>query len=329
MANFGFTQPQAEAILDMRLQRLTGLERQKIVDEYKELMQLIEKLRAILASDKLLLEEIRKELIDIRQRFGDKRRTEIIPEAHDITIEDMIADEDMVITVTSSGYVKRSPLSLYRAQGRGGKGRTGMTTKDGDFVEHLFVASAHSYVLVFTQSGRVFWIKVHEIPQAGPAAKGKAIVNLLNLEGNDAIATTIAVRDFAADRFLVFATEKGTIKKTALSEYGNPRAGVTVVVKDKSKGTITDIRMVDMGPIMPVWAARPGPMRSIAIMTRITGKAVQAVALSRDSQITSGATAAADSGRSTANCAMHNTQATLVARPPSRSAPSRCTSSPL
>ncbi len=245
MANFGFTQPQAEAILDMRLQRLTGLERQKIVDEYKELMQLIEKLRAILASDKLLLEEIRKELLEIRDRFGDKRRTEIIPETHEISIEDMIADEDMVITVTSSGYVKRSPLSLYRAQGRGGKGRTGMTTKDGDFVEHLFVASAHSYVLVFTQSGRVFWIKVHEIPQAGPAAKGKAIVNLLNLDGNEKIATTIAVRDFAADRYLVFATEKGTIKKTALSEYGNPRAGGIIAINLDEGDRLLSVKNTD------------------------------------------------------------------------------------
>ncbi|MEK7316002.1 MAG: DNA gyrase subunit A [Candidatus Eisenbacteria bacterium] len=230
MVNFSFSQVQAEAILEMRLQRLTGLERQKIVDEYSELMKAIEKLRAILSSEKLLLAEIKRELDEIKERFGDKRRTEIIPEAHDITIEDMIADEDMVITVSSSGYVKRSPLSLYRAQGRGGKGRTGMTIKDGDFVEHLFVASAHSYVLVFTQSGRVYWVKVHEIPQAGPAAKGKAIVNLLNLESADEIATTIAVRDFPDDRFLVFATENGTIKKTALSEYGNPRAGGIIAI---------------------------------------------------------------------------------------------------
>ena len=157
----------------------------------------------------------------------------------------MIADEDMVITVTSSGYVKRSPLSLYRAQGRGGKGSTGMTTKDGDFVEHLFVASAHSYVLVFTQSGRVFWIKVHEIPQAGPAAKGKAIVNLLNLEGSDEIATTIAVRDFAEDRYLVFATEKGTIKKTALSEYGNPRAGGIIAINLDEGDRLLSVKNTD------------------------------------------------------------------------------------
>jgi DNA gyrase subunit A len=245
MANFSFSQVQAEAILEMRLQRLTGLERQKIVDEYTELMKVIERLRAILGSEKLLLAEIKSELEEIKQRFGDKRRTEIIPEAHDITIEDMIADEDMVITVSSSGYVKRSPLSLYRAQGRGGKGRTGMTIKDGDFVEHLFVASAHSYVLVFTQSGRVYWVKVHEIPQAGPAAKGKAIVNLLNLESADEIATTIAVRDFPEDRFLVFATENGTIKKTALSEYGNPRAGGIIAINLEAGDRLLSVMSTD------------------------------------------------------------------------------------
>jgi DNA gyrase subunit A len=245
VGDFGFSIVQADAILDMRLQRLTGLERQKLQDEYKELIQLIEHLRAILASDKLLLEEIKKELVDLKERYGDKRKTEIIPETHEIRIEDLIADEDMVITVTSSGYIKRSPLSLYRAQGRGGKGRTGMTTKDGDFVEHLFVASAHSYVLVFTQSGRVYWVKVHEIPQAGPAAKGKAIVNLLNLEGNDEIATTIAVRDFPDDRFLVFATEKGTIKKTALAEYGNPRAGGIIAINLEEADRLLAVRMTD------------------------------------------------------------------------------------
>ena len=245
VGDFGFSVVQADAILDMRLQRLTGLERQKLQDEYKELIQLIEHLRAILASDKLLLEEIRKELLELKERYGDKRKTEIIPETHEIRIEDLIADEDMVITVTSSGYIKRSPLSLYRAQGRGGKGRTGMTTKDGDFVEHLFVASAHSYVLVFTQSGRVYWVKVHEIPQAGPAAKGKAIVNLLNLEGSDEIATTIAVRDFPDDRFLVFATEKGTIKKTALAEYGNPRAGGIIAINLEEADRLLAVRMTD------------------------------------------------------------------------------------
>ena len=159
------------------------------------------------------------------ESYGDPRRTEIIPETDDITIEDMIADEDMVITVTQTGYVKRSPLSLYRAQHRGGKGRKGMLTKDDDFVEHLYVASAHSYILVFTEQGRVHWLKVHEIPQMGPASKGKAIVNLLNLEQQENVATTVAVRDFPEDHYLIFATEKGTIKKTPLSAYSNPRSG--------------------------------------------------------------------------------------------------------
>ncbi|HVS01066.1 MAG TPA: DNA gyrase C-terminal beta-propeller domain-containing protein, partial [Thermoanaerobaculia bacterium] len=216
---------QSQAILDMRLQRLTGLERDKVVEEYRELMVLIERLRAILGSDRLVLEEIRRELGELKQAYGDKRRTEIIPETHDISIEDMIADEPMVITVTKSGYVKRSPLTLYRAQHRGGKGRTGMVTKDDDFVEHLYVATAHSYILVFTESGRVHWLKVHEIPETGPAAKGKAIVNLLNLEASERLATTVAVREFAEDRYLVFATANGTVKKTELAAYANPRVG--------------------------------------------------------------------------------------------------------
>ncbi len=173
MSRFAFSEVQAQAILDMRLQRLTGLERDKVVEEYRELMVLIERLRSILGSDQLVLEEIKRELADLKLTYGDKRRTEIIPETHDISIEDMIADEPMVITVTQSGYIKRSPLSLYRAQARGGKGRTGMVTKDDDFVEHLYVATAHSYILVFTESGRVHWLKVHEIPETGPAAKGQ------------------------------------------------------------------------------------------------------------------------------------------------------------
>ncbi|MEO8504845.1 MAG: DNA gyrase subunit A [Acidobacteriota bacterium] len=245
MSGFAFSDVQAQAILEMRLQRLTGLERQKIVDEYKELMTLIERLRAILASDKLVLEEIRRELAEIKAAYGDKRRTEIIPETNEITLEDMIADEDMVITITNSGYIKRSPLSLYRAQGRGGKGRNGMSTKDGDFVERLYVASAHSYVLVFTESGRVHWIKVYDIPQAGPAAKGKAIINLLNLEQSEKIAASVAVREFPEDKFLVFATRNGTIKKTVLAEYGNPRAGGIIAINIEDGDRLLDVRVTD------------------------------------------------------------------------------------
>jgi DNA gyrase subunit A len=245
ISRFAFSEPQAQAILDMRLQRLTGLEREKVVEEYRELMVAIERLRAILGSDRLVLEEIKRELADLKQSYGDRRRTEIIPETHDISIEDMIADEPMVITVTQSGYIKRSPLSLYRAQARGGKGRTGMVTKDDDFVEHLYVATAHSYILVFTESGRVHWLKVHEIPETGPAAKGKAIVNLLNLESSERLATTVAVREFRDDRYLVFATANGTVKKTALSAYANPREGGIIGINIDEGDRLLAVRETD------------------------------------------------------------------------------------
>ncbi len=241
IGNFALSDLQAQAILEMRLQKLTGLERDKVVTEFKELMLLVEKLRAILGSDRLVLEEIRRELGEILETYGDPRRTEIIPETHEISIEDMIADEDMVITVSNSGYVKRSPLSLYRAQHRGGKGRRGMQTKDGDFVEHLYVASAHSYILVFTESGRVHWLKVHEIPQVGPAARGKAIVNLLNLDKSEKLATTVAVREFSDELFLIFATENGTIKKTELSAYSHPRSGGIIAINIDKGDRLLDV----------------------------------------------------------------------------------------
>jgi len=245
MARFALSEVQSQAILDMRLQRLTGLERDKVVEEYRELMVTIERLRAILGSDRLVLEEIKGELAELKERYGDKRRTEIIPETHDISIEDMIADEPMVITVSQSGYVKRSPLSLYRAQARGGKGRTGMVTKDDDFVEHLYVATAHSYILVFTESGRIHWLKVHEIPEASPTARGKAIVNLLNLEPTERLATTVAVREFRDDRYLVFATANGTVKKTELSAYANPRVGGIIGINIDEGDRLLAVRETD------------------------------------------------------------------------------------
>jgi len=244
ISRWAFSEIQAQAILDMRLQRLTGLEREKLVDEYREIMALIERLRAILASDQLLLAEIRGELVAIRETYGDERRTEIIPETHDITIEDMIADEDMVITVTKAGYVKRSPLAIYREQGRGGKGRKGMETRGGDFVEHLYVASAHAYILVFTESGRVHWLKVHRIPELEPAARGKAIVNLLELDPAERVATTVAVREFG-EGYLVFATENGTVKKTELSAFANPRAGGIIAINVDEGDRLLDVRVTD------------------------------------------------------------------------------------
>jgi len=241
---FELSEVQAQAILEMRLQRLTGLEREKVLEEHRELTATIDRLRAILSSDALVLDEIRSELDEIREAYGDARRTELLHATGDITIEDMIADEEMVITVTNTGYVKRSPLSLYRAQLRGGKGRLGMTTKEGDVVEQLYVASAHSYILVFTEKGHVYWLKVHQIPEFGPAARGRAIVNLLNLEADEKVASTVAVRDFK-EGYLFFATEKGTVKKSALSAYGNPRADGIIAIRIDEGDRLLGVQVTD------------------------------------------------------------------------------------
>ncbi len=290
MAGFSLSRPQAQAILEMRLQKLTGLEREKVVEEYEELMARIEKLRAILASDRLVLDEIRKELLEIKETYGDERRTEIIPETHEITVEDMIADEDMVITVTRAGYVKRSPLSLYRSQHRGGKGRKGMVTKDGDFVEHLYVASAHSYVLVFTERGRVYWLKVHEIPQMGPASKGKAIINLLHLDPKEKIATTVAVREFEEDRYLLFATEKGTVKKTALSAYSNPRAGGIIGINIVEGDRLLDVRLIESDMTVLLATAQGYAIHFREADARPMGRAtrgVRGISLRKDDRVVS------------------------------------------
>jgi DNA gyrase subunit A len=277
ITGFELSELQAQAILEMRLQRLTGLEREKVVEEYRELMALIERLRAILASDQLVLQEIQRELAELKEEFGDRRRTQIIPEMADISIEDMIADEDMVITVTRSGYVKRSPLALYRAQNRGGKGRTGMVTKEDDFVEHLYVASAHSYILVFTESGRMHWLKVHEIPETEPAARGKAIVNLLNLEANERLATTVAVREFRDDRYLFFATANGTVKKTALSAYANPRLGGIIGINLDAGDRLLAVRQTDGGQDVLLATARGIAIRFPESDVRPTGRATYGV----------------------------------------------------
>jgi DNA gyrase subunit A len=288
MGGFALSEVQAQAILDMRLQRLTGLEREKVVEEYRELMALIERLRAILGSDLLVLDEIKRELAELKAAFGDRRRTEIIPETQDISIEDMIADEDMVITVTRSGYVKRSPLALYRAQHRGGKGRTGMVTKEDDFVEHLYVASAHSYVLVFTESGRMHWLKVHEIPETGAAGRGKAIVNLLNLEPNERLATTVAVREFRGDRYLLFATEKGTVKKTALSAYANVKLGGIIGINLDPGDRLLAVRETDGGKDVLLATARGFAVRFAESDVRSMGRAthgVRGISLRQDDRV--------------------------------------------
>jgi DNA gyrase subunit A len=277
MSGFALSEVQAQAILDMRLQRLTGLEREKIVEEYREIMITIERLRAILGSDQLVLEEIKNELGELKELYGDKRRTEIIPEMLDISIEDMIADEPMVITVTKTGYVKRSPLTLYRAQNRGGRGRTGMATREDDFVEHLYVASAHSYILAFTESGRVHWLKVHEIPEAGPAARGKAIVNLLNLEAKERVATTVSVRTFPEDRYLVFCTANGTVKKTALSAYANPRVGGIIGINIDEGDKVLAVRETDGTKDILLATAKGYSVRFPESDTRPMGRATYGV----------------------------------------------------
>ncbi|HRC84852.1 MAG TPA: DNA gyrase subunit A, partial [Thermoanaerobaculia bacterium] len=277
MARFEFSEIQTRAILDMRLQRLTGLEREKLQEEYGEVMATIERLRALLASDQLVDQEIRRELAEIKDAYGDKRRTEIIAAAADISIEDMIADEPMVITVTRAGYVKRSPLSLYRAQRRGGKGRMGMATKEEDTVEHLYVATAHSYILVFTQSGRAYWLKVHAIPEFGPAARGKAIVNLLDLGPEERFATTVAVREFPEDRYLTFITERGTIKRTSLAAFARPQARGIIAVNVIEGDRLLDVKVAEEGSEIFLATARGYALRFEAADVRSMGRTATGV----------------------------------------------------
>jgi DNA gyrase subunit A len=219
---------QAQAILDMQLQRLTGLERQKIIDELAELMKTIERLRAILSSDELVMQIVLAELKEVRDSYADDRRTVIVEESGEFRIEDLIADEDMAITVTNTGYIKRTAISTYRMQRRGGKGRIGMRTREEDFVSHLFIASTHAYIMIFSDRGRAYWLKVHEIPDVGPGGKGKAIANLVAMEEGEKIAALLAVKEFPEQedqQYIVMGTRKGIIKKTDLSSFRNPRAG--------------------------------------------------------------------------------------------------------
>ena len=227
---FGFSDEQAQAILEMRLQRLTNLEQRKIVEEYEELIKLINRLKAILESERLKLNLIKEELVSIRDAFGDERRTEIVDVAPEIRIEDLIAEEDMVVTITHTGYIKRNPISLYRSQHRGGKGKVGINVKEEDFVEDLFIASTHDYILFFTDAGKIHWKKVHELPQAGRLTRGKAIVNLLNLGPEEKVTTILPLKDFTKDKFINFMTKKGVIKKTSLEAYSNPRAGGIIAI---------------------------------------------------------------------------------------------------
>src|SRR5437870_1657829 len=239
-------QIQAKASMEMRLQRLTQLERHKVVEEHEQTLGLIEELKGILASDTKLMGIIRKELLELKEEYGDVRRTEILTETAELTIEDLLADEEMVVTITRSGYIKRTHVESYRSQRRGGKGVTGMETKEEDIVEDLFVASTHSYLLFFTTLGKVHWLKVHEIPEGGRQAKGKAMVNLLSLGEGETVATCVPVRDFAAGGgYIFFCTKQGKVKKTELEAYSHPRAGGIQAIGLEDGDTVITARRTD------------------------------------------------------------------------------------
>jgi DNA gyrase subunit A len=245
MRQFTLSEIQANAILDMRLQRLTQLERAKLVEEYQEVLKQIEYLKSVLASEGLVRSIIKDELTQLREAYRDDRRTQIVKEEAEISLEDLIAEEEVVVTISHAGYIKRNAASLYRAQRRGGKGKIGMGIKDEDFVETLLTASTHDTLLFFTDAGKVFWLKVHEIPEASRAAKGKALVNLLALAGSEKVTATLAVKDYPADRFVVMATKKGLIKKTELSAYSNPRQGGIIALGLEDGDRLIGVQVTD------------------------------------------------------------------------------------
>ena len=243
--NFSLTEIQAQAILDMQLQRLTGLERQKITDEFNELTSQITRLRGILADQKKLLQIIIDELKAVKAKFADARRTQVVDEEGEFSVEDLITEEDVAVTVTDTGYIKRTPIATYRVQNRGGKGRIGMRTREEDVVNHLFVASTHSYMMIFSNRGRAYWLKVHEIPDVGPDHKGKSIANLVQFVEGEKLAAMLAVQEFDDQHFIVMGTRKGTIKKTELSAFANPRAGGIIAIGVEEDDEVIDVQLSD------------------------------------------------------------------------------------
>ncbi|MFA6540033.1 MAG: DNA gyrase subunit A [Bacteroidota bacterium] len=245
MKKFKLSEIQANAILEMRLQRLTGLERKKIEDEYREIIKLITKLKSILGSKQLQLQIIKEELLDIKERFGDARRTEIVFKQTEFKIEDMIAEEEVVITISHGGYIKRFPVSGYRRQSRGGKGVTGAASREDDFVEHMFIASTHNYILFFTDRGKCYWLKVFELPEGGRTSKGKAITNLIAKDPEENITAFLSVKEFTDNQYVFMVTEEGQMKKTSLMEFSNPRrSGITAISLDK-KDLLRDVKLTD------------------------------------------------------------------------------------
>lgn len=245
IGEFDLSQAQVEAILDMRLQRLTGMERGKLEDEYNQLVARITDFQDILSNQDRRMLIIKEEMIDLKDRFGDDRRTEITDATGDLSMEDLIADEEMVITISHSGYIKRLHADTYRKQGRGGKGVTGMTTKEEDFVEHLFTASTHTYILFFTDRGKCYWLKVWEIPEARRTARGKAIINLIQVDGGEKIAAFLPIKTFDDEHYVIMATRKGHVKKTVLSAYGNPRSNGIVALHIREGDVLVNARLTD------------------------------------------------------------------------------------
>lgn len=245
MKKFKLSEIQAKAILDMRLQRLTGLERKKIEEEYRETIKLINKLRAILGSKRLQMDIIKEELLEIKKNYADERRTEIVYDFEEFRIEDMIAQEEVVITISHGGYIKRFPVSGYRRQSRGGKGVTGAASREDDFVEHVFIASTHNYLLFFTDQGKCYWLKVFEIPEGGRTAKGKSIVNLIAKGPDENITAFLAVKEFDEKNFVLMVTAEGLVKKTSLAEFSNPRRSGITAISLKGKDRLKDVKLTD------------------------------------------------------------------------------------
>jgi DNA gyrase subunit A len=245
MERLAFSELQAQAILDLQLRRLSALERQKITDEYESIIKLIAELEEILANENSLRRVIGNELEEVKKEFGDARRTEIVDEGVEFSIEDLIADEDVAITVTNSGYIKRTPITTYQRQGRGGKGRFGAAAKGGDFVEHLFIASTHAYIMIFTDDGMVYKLKVHEVPDAAASARGKAVVNLINIPSDRKLAGVVPVRDFAEGRYVVMVTRKGVIKKTSLADFQNIRTNGIIAINVDDGDQLLDVVLTD------------------------------------------------------------------------------------
>ena len=246
MTRWSFSDRQAQAILDLQLHRLTQMEREKILEELKQIQAKIAELKEILASEKKLKQVIVSELRDIQKEFGDGRRTQIVDAVEEIKVEDLIADTDMAITISHAGYIKRTPVDVYRHQSRGGKGRIGARTREEDFVEYLFVASAHSYILLFSSKGRVYWLKVYELPEAAAATRGRAITSLVKFQEDEHLTALVPARNLEeTGRYVFFATRNGTVKKTELAEFSNPRPSGIIAITLEPKDELIGVKLTD------------------------------------------------------------------------------------